>query len=234
MRCSDCGSPAVPNGAEEPLGWELRKVGWTWQAGPVVTVKAQKGVKTWQMAARWEVDYSGFSSCPSALILALQKQAQRTSSPPSLFTTMFIGWEERMRRNYWWQKGSKEVERNESKARRKINTQKVQVLSHPCAEETLPVKPPPSALQCVVLQHSVWSVWDAGWTRGRWFSRGPWSSGLSVDWVHWVGWVPWPPRDHQREGEFGESNCIYSHPWCSPHLPYLPSPTQRTRKRGPA
>ena len=183
MRCSDSASPA-PNGAEEPLRWEQRGVGWTWQAGPVVTVRAQKGVKTWRVAAKWEAGYRGFSSCPSALTPALQKQAQGTSSLPSVFTTMFIGWAERVRRNCWWHKGSKEVERNESKAQRKISIQKVPALSYPCAEETLPVKPLPSASQCVVLQQSVWSVWDAGWTRERGFSRGPWSSGLSVDWVH--------------------------------------------------
>lgn len=125
MRCSGCGSPAEPNGAEEPLGWEQRKVGWTWQSAPVETVRAKKGVRNWQVAPSWGVDERGFSSCPSALILLLQKQAQRTSSPASLLTTIFIGWEERMRRNYWWHKGSEEVERSESKAQRKINIQKV-------------------------------------------------------------------------------------------------------------
>lgn len=85
-----------------------------------------------------------------------------------------------MRRNYWWHKGSEEVERSESKAQRKINIQKVLgPLSVLCWGDSS-VKPPPSASPCVVLQQSVWSVWDAGWTHGRWFSRGPWSSACQL------------------------------------------------------
>ena len=54
------------------------------------------------------------------------------------------------------------------------------------------IKPPPSASQCVVLQHSVWSMWDAGWTHGRWFSWGPWSSACQL--TGSTGWGEF--RDH--------------------------------------